>query len=180
MVSNKGNTKLKTAFATSALQKELELREVAKALRDLRLNDAKSNDDDLAVLDVVERALARFTVIRSVGYIESTRDLMASQYIEANSHPRVLRRAQAHLNTGLGVTPKQLCDFVGTFDPSWREELHDFLEEDDSARSNLLGAMVAVRKKIAHGDGDNVTSGRALQWSEAAIEIGGFLQRLFR
>ncbi|WP_145011631.1 MULTISPECIES: hypothetical protein [Kocuria] len=64
---------------------------------------------------------------------------------------------------------------MATFDLDWRSELEQFLSEDDSRRSDDLGALVNSRKKIAHGDGDQVTSRNALQWSQTALEVAKWL-----
>lgn len=66
-------------------------------------------------------------------------------------------------------------------DPSngWRLELDRLLEKDDQTLREQLGAMVAARKKIAHGDGEQVTAVRALAWSDAALKIGQYLGSLF-
>lgn len=89
------------------------------------------------------------------------------------------RRIAAGLRSGLGVTPKQLQDFLGSFDLAWGEELASYLAEDDGARANDLGALVAARKKIAHGDGEQVTTRKALQWSSTADDVSGWLVRRF-
>ncbi|MGE2731414.1 hypothetical protein ACQI4F_18200 [Mycolicibacterium vaccae] len=83
-----------------------------------------------------------------------------------------------HLRNGLGATPEQLLTFVGSFDSQWRESLETTLNADDQRLRSQLGAMVAARKKIAHGDGEQVTAGRALAWADAAQEIGRKLSSL--
>lgn len=149
-----------------------------------RLNDLKEVRDVLRELDgnradAMERALARYLTVRAVGYIEAVRDDLADLYAVEAGNPRLHRRVAHHLRTGLGVAPEQLLTFVGSFDASWRRELEQFLDEDDQLLKDQLGAMVAARKKIAHGDGDQVTTGRALTWTDAAIKIVARLNTLF-
>jgi hypothetical protein len=125
--------------------------------------------------DIVERSLVRYLVIRSAGLVESVRDDAASMYSQRIGHPRLHRRISTGLSVGLGVHPKQLLDFVASFDADWREDLQRLLDEDDARRSNHLGALVAARKKIAHGDGDQVTARKALQWSQTAAELASWV-----
>ncbi|MBC9957821.1 hypothetical protein [Yimella sp. cx-51] len=147
----------------------MDLKEVQACLRDL----------DRDAPDAVSRALARYLTVRSVGYIEAVRDDLADLYASVTGHPRLHRRIVHHLRGGLGATPEQLLTFVGSFDKDWRIALEAVLDADDQSLRGQLGAMVAARKKIAHGDGDQVTSGRALAWSDAALQLGKELNKLF-
>lgn len=132
-----------------------------------------------ATPDLVERSLVRYLVVRSAGLLESVRDDAASLYCQRVGPARLHRRVANGLGGGLGVHPKQLLDFIGSFDSSWREGLQLVLDEDDGRRSNDLGALVNARKKIAHGDGDQVTTRKALQWSETASELAKWLVNCF-
>jgi hypothetical protein len=122
---------------------------------------------------------ARYLVIRSAGLVESVRDDAASLYCQRIGPTRLHRRISSGLNVGLGVTPKQLLDFVASFDTDWRDELQQLLDQEDALRSNHLGALVATRKKIAHGDGDQVTARKALQWSQTAAELANWIVTRF-
>lgn len=150
-------------------QRLLDLQEVQACLRDL----------DSGQPDAVSRALARYLTVRAVGYIEAVRDDLADLYAATTGHPRLHRRVTFHLRTGQGVSPEQLLTFVGSFDRTWRESLESFLDADDQVLRNKLGAMVHARKQIAHGDGEQVTTSRALGWADAAQAIGRYLTSLF-
>jgi len=54
-------------------------------------------------------------------------------------------------------------------------KLELMLENNDAELSSKLDAMVASRKKIAHGDGETVTTAKALAWQVAAETIGLWL-----
>ena len=129
--------------------------------------------------DAVSTALSRYLTLRSVGYIEAIRDDLADLYSYRCGNTRLHRRVRHHLRSGLGVTPEQLLTFVGSFDTEWRSSLEIVLNNDDRALRDQLGAMVAARKKIAHGDGDQVTVGRSLIWSDIALTLGTELQKFF-
>lgn len=117
----------------------------------------------------------RYLVVRSAGLVESVRDDAASLYSQRIGPPRLHRRISTGLGGGLGAHPKQLLDFVASFDTDWRDQLQQLLDEDDARRSNDLGALVNARKKIAHGDGDQVTTRKALQWSQTATELANWV-----
>ena len=141
-----------------------------------RLIDLKEVEDCLRSFDgshsdVIDRALARYLVVRAVGYVEAVRDDLADLYAASTGNARLHRRVAHHLRSGQGVAPEQLLTFLGSFDPTWRTTLEATLDADDGKLRSELGAMVAARKKVAHGDGEQVTSGRALAWSAAAREI---------
>lgn len=150
-------------------QRTLDLKEVQECLRNLDVDQPYA----------VSRALARYLTVRSVGYIEAVRDDLADRHAAVTGSHRLHRRIVHHLRAGLGATPEQLLTFVGSFDQHWRVSLETCLDADDQTLRNQLGAMVAARKKIAHGDGDQVTTGRALTWSDSALVIGGHLESIF-
>lgn len=158
-----------SSYRATIRQRLVDLKEVEECLRSL----------DVGQPDAVARALARYLTVRAVGYIEAVRDDLADLYADTTGHPRLHRRVAHHLRVGLGVAPEQLLTFVGSFDTEWRTSLEAVLDADDQALRSQLGAMVAARKKVAHGDGEQVTVGRALAWAEAAKLIGRQLQLLF-
>lgn len=157
------------SYRATIRQRLLDLREVRDCLRDL--------DEDQP--DAVGRALARYLTVRAVGYIEAVRDDLADLYASTNGHPRLHRRVTHNLRTGQGVAPEQILSFVGSFDAAWRGSLEALLDADDQDLRGKLGAMVAARKKIAHGDGEQVTTSRALAWAATAETIGKHLTSLF-
>lgn len=157
-----------SSYRATIRQRLIDLKEVQDCLRNLDANQP----------DAVSRALARYLTIRAVGYLEAIRDDLADLYAATTGHPRLHRRIVHHLRTGLGVAPEQLLTFVGSFDHDWRESLEAFLNADDQLLRSQLGAMVAARKKIAHGDGEQVTEGRAIAWADAARAIGRHLGSL--
>lgn len=153
----------------SLRQRQLDLRDTRTALRELP-EDAP---------DFTGACLARYLAIRSAGYLEAVRDDVADEHVAIKSTAEVARRVRKHLRQGQGVTPAQLLDFVGSFDPGWYAELEEILNDDDQALRSSLGALVAARKKIAHGDGESVTVGKALRWSDTAEGLGNWLIRRF-
>lgn len=145
-----------------------------------RINNHQELEDMVRTLnaempDAVERALTRYLVVRSAGLVEAVRDDATDLHCQRVGSPRLYRRVSSGLRSGQGVRPRQLVDYLATFDLDWRSELEQFLSEDDSRRSDDLGALVNSRKKIAHGDGDQVTSRNALQWSQTALEVAKWL-----
>lgn len=153
----------------SLRQRKLDLRETRDALKNLDPNSP----------DVVQRAMARYLVVRAAGFVEAVRDDVADVFSTVKASGEVARRIRVHLRGGQGVSPEQLLIFVNSFHPSWHGELDSLLSEEDNLLRGRVGAMVAARKKIAHGDGENVTTARALAWTEAAEEVGRWLVRRF-
>lgn len=143
-----------------------------------RLLDLQGVRDAVRSLDgsdlTLDQCLARYLAVRSAGYLEAVRDDVADMFAASQASPRVVNRIRDGLRGGLGVRPAQLETFVGTFDPLWKAELAALLDSDDGRLRGQLGALVAARKAIAHGDGESVTAGRALAWSEAAEEVANW------
>lgn len=156
-------------LSASLRQRLLDLRDTRNAVRTL----------DPSTPDIVHRALARYLVVRSTGYLEAVRDDVADHFTSRKGSEEVVRRIRLHLRNGQGVAPTQLLEFARSFHPNWHEELNGLLSADDDRLKDLLGAMVSARKKIAHGDGETVTTARALAWADAAEAIGKWLTKRF-
>lgn len=134
---------------------------------------------DPSVSDELNRALARYLVVRSAGLLEAVRDDSASLHAKQIGPPRLFNRISGGLRAGQGVRPEQLIAFFKSFDPVWASALTEFLNYNDSKRSNDLGALVSARIKIAHGDGEQVTLRKALSWSDTAIEVSEKIVEIF-
>lgn len=117
------------------------------------------------------RAMARYLTIRSAGLVESVRDVLAVEHARQAGNSRLHRRVENTLIKGQGTAPEQLKTFMGTFDPEWKSTLGALLANNDDELGNLLGGLVAARKLIAHGDGENASGARALAWSQAAQQV---------
>lgn len=138
-----------------------------ESLRDLVRNTPEQED--------YASHLDRYLVVRSAGLVESVRDDVADEHTKLASSTRTHRRVRSGLRRGEGVAPDQLGKFLNSFEPSWATDLKEWLKEDDSDRSNRLGALVQARKKIAHGDGHSVNRGQALAWADTALETAAWL-----
>src|SRR5664280_2774350 len=144
-------------------QRKADLAGIAETLKTLPF-------DDPATLH-----LRRYLVVRCAGYLESTRDDCIRRYSQDKAAPAVASHVASFLGTGRGVRPQQLRDAIGTFSPSWAGDFDAFLAADDERRGSELGALVASRKRIAHGDGDGVTTRKALDWYGTALAIADWL-----
>lgn len=127
----------------------------------------------------VDQALSRYLVVRSAGLVESVRDDVADFYVKRVAHVRAHRRIVSGLRRGQGIAPNQLVTFVRSFDAAWAEDLDTLLQSDDSRIRDGLGALVAARRKIAHGDGESVSTSKALQWGGIANEVCQWLIKRF-
>lgn len=148
-----------------------------------RLSNHKQLEDAVRATtlddDLLEQSLTRYLVVRSAGLVESVRDDLADEHARAFGLMRLHSRIVSGLRNGLGARPNQLVTFVGTFDAAWASELDAYFGEEDGRRANDLGALVAARAKVAHGDGETVTAGRALQWSGTARDVAQKLIDMF-
>lgn len=150
----------------------------------LRLNDLRETVNAVTTLprdssDFTKVCLARYLTVRAAGYLEAVRDDAADIFVANQSLELIARRVRHGLRTGQGVSPSQLADFLRSFHPNWGTELEALLDRDDRMLRSQLGALVAARKKIAHGDGEAVTTARALQWATGAETIGQWIVKRF-
>lgn len=127
----------------------------------------------------IEACLARYLVVRAAGYVEATRDSAIDYFVSKNSHVAVANRVRQELKKGTGAQPDYLFKQLLAFDRTWADALKAFLATGDPKLSNELGALVAARKLIAHGEGERVDRDAALRWGTAALHVGGWFIDVF-
>lgn len=124
--------------------------------------------------DEVTRALARFLVVRSSGYLEQIVRRSCLAYLSSKSDQRAGAYAAQTFPAYLNPTPERLTNIVQKFDVIWSEELSDLFDEDDEYLRREIGFLVDRRSKIAHGLSEGVTSTKALSLFEAAEQIAAW------
>src|SRR5262245_19553782 len=78
--------------------------------------------------DGVTRALARFLVVRSSGYVEQVSVVSCRSFLEAKSFvPQARQFSKSWLGYGANPTPENLHQLVRRFDGAWADEFEAFL-----------------------------------------------------
>lgn len=129
--------------------------------------------------DTIERAMCRFLVIRSCGYIELCveRGLLDTLAYEAS--PSVLSYVESGFFKGRNPKPGKIDSLLRSFRVEWAEEVADLLGKDDELLKRELEFLVSKRNSIAHGQSDSLGRRKALDLCDYAIMIGdGILEIL--
>lgn len=129
--------------------------------------------------DEVTRALSRFLVIRSCGYLEQVTEECCKAYIENKASPAAYNFASSWLGGGTNPAPERLIKLVRRFHHEWGEELYAFFEADDQRLRRSISFLVGRRNKIAHGESEGVGARRSLDLADEAMEVADwFILRL--
>lgn len=97
----------------------------------------------------LQEDLNKYMCIRLSGYLEQLL-FEAVTAMLANSHDAIVRNfGISHFKKAPNLTPKAFEELISRFGESWASELQEFLDNRD--RRNLLGALIEVRNKTAHG-----------------------------
>ncbi|MBI3213155.1 MAG: hypothetical protein HYZ38_04985 [Mycobacterium sp.] len=126
-------------------------------------------EDDL----IVREYLNRLAVIRLSGFVEKSVEHMVNGYLEEHSSHRVLRYGQRQATRINNLNPAKLEQLVGSFDPDWESDLHEFLEKDENRQS--LGNLIGARHALAHGGSSAVSSALLRGYHKIADEVIKFL-----
>jgi hypothetical protein len=129
--------------------------------------------------DEVTRALARFLVVRTCGYLEQVVEECCRAYLYSKSAPAAAAFGRSWLGRGSNPTPDRLEALARRFDPGWAGELRELLERDDQLLSRELSLLVDRRNKIAHGLSEGLGARKALDLeSSASVVASWFVNRL--
>lgn len=129
--------------------------------------------------DEVTRALSRFLVVRTCGFLEQVTAECLIGYIKSKSELRVASYGCSWLGRGSNPSPGNLVDLVSRFDGQWSEELTALFDADDQRLRRGVASLVGTRNKIAHGLGENVNARKALDFVELTTEVSDWFIRRF-
>jgi hypothetical protein len=139
-----------------------------RALKELKqLTEHPSGDQP----DEVSRALARFLVVRTCGFLEQVIEECCRALILSKASPQVAAFGASWFGRGFNPTPDRIVSLVKRFDSMWATELEEKLEADDELLSRELSFLVDRRNKIAHGLSEGLGARKALDLVAAAEEL---------
>ena len=129
--------------------------------------------------DEVTRALSRFLVVRTCGFLERTIVECCGAFLTSKAVPRVAAYGVSWVSQRGNPKPERLVDLVRRFDSEWGDELESLLDEDDGYVRRELSFLVDRRNKIAHGESEGISASKALALLEPVRRLADwFVLRL--
>jgi hypothetical protein len=121
--------------------------------------------------DEVTRALSRFLVVRTCGFLEQVVEECCVGYITARSSPHVASFGRSWFGQGASPKPGRLVQLVQRFDAGWGESLQQLFADDEELLRREISFLVDRRNKIAHGLGEGVGAAKALELLAFARQV---------
>lgn len=121
--------------------------------------------------------LTRFLIVRSCGYLEQVMHRCAMGHLEVNSYGTARSYSLSWLGRSVNPSVENIRSTLGRFDQGFVDEFEHMLAERDNELSNDLGALVAKRHAIAHGQSDGLGDRRALDLYEVAKKLADWMIR---
>ncbi len=112
--------------------------------------------------DEVTRALSRFLLVRTCGYLEQVVEQCCLAYVTSKASPRVASFGGSWLGRGANPSPERLVELVRRFDSEWADELKELFDAEDQLLHREISFLVDRRNKIAHGLGEGIGARKAL------------------
>lgn len=155
----------------------LAIQNLDKALADIEILVAHPPS---AQVDEVTRALSRFLVVRSCGYLEQVVEECSTAFISSRSAPQVTSFASSwYMGRGSNPWAHKLVALLARFDGVWAAEFEEILSADDHRLKGELNLLVDRRNKIAHGLSEGIGSVKALELLGTARDVADwFILRL--
>lgn len=122
-----------------------------------------------------DQAMARFLVVRACGHVEFTFDESFCAFAESKASPSVASFVRTQFFRGANPSPSRLIDTLRKLDPSRADQLDSFINDDDQRLKRELEFMVNRRNKIAHGQSETVRRRKALDLTDAALEVADWI-----
>lgn len=115
---------------------------------------------------------ARYLCVLVSGFVETALAELAIEYCRKRSVPQVTNYATSQLGRIQNVKAERLLQLMGSFEPSWRVEMENFIE---GPRKDALDSVVDLRNKIAHGESVGVTYARITDYYQRILQIVEFV-----
>ncbi|CAI7974122.1 HEPN_RiboL-PSP domain-containing protein [Frankia sp. Hr75.2] len=155
-------TKRKAQHSTGARPKVQRIKESLDELY-LRADPRNISDPELA------GDLSRYLCVRVSGFLEQAVVLILREYCSRNSWGSVQAFAHSWLDKAPNMNSQALVKLVRRFDPSWADDLIDFLADDE--RYSSLNALVGIRNDIAHGRDQSLSRENVWNYLRVTEEI---------
>ena len=124
----------------------------------------------------VRSDFARYLCVLVSGFVETAVSNLATEYCRRCSAPTVGNYVQGQLARLRNIKSDRLLQLMGSFDPSWRPELEEYIE---GSRKDALDSVVNLRNKIAHGESVGVTYSVIKGYYGRVGEIIDFIEHQF-
>lgn len=120
--------------------------------------------------------LARHLVVLVSGFTERSLQELAMQCCRRMSSGPALSYALARLDWSHNPTVDNILALAGDFDPTWRNELEAFMDEEHKA---AIGTVVARRNLVSHGGTTSLTYASVASHYGRIWEVIEFLMEKF-
>ncbi len=121
--------------------------------------------------------LVRFLVIRSCGYLEQVVHHCAIGHLRASSHGTARSYSLSWLARSINPSVENIRNTLGRFDAHFVEEFDEMLAEGRGELANDLGALIAKRHAIAHGENEGLGTARALDLYVMSKQLADWIIR---
>lgn len=117
--------------------------------------------------------LSALIVIRSCGYIEYAFESLLEHYAKTQSSPNIQSFIASTHGKGQNPWPKTLESRLQAYSDKWKEDLSTHLSDLSmngiNSNREVLSNLVTLRNKIAHGDSQQASLRKVLNYPEFAI-----------
>lgn len=114
----------------------------------LRLDDLFEKVSHLSNDPELQAHWARYLCVLVSGFLETSIRQIFSEYTKTKAHPKIVNYVEKQLERFQNPNVEAVLQLAGAFDPSWRSELEDTVDEEVLAAVN---SVVTNRHSIAHG-----------------------------
>lgn len=119
--------------------------------------------------------LTRFLIIRSCGYLEQVMHQCVTGHLQEKSYGTSRSYSLSWLSRSINPSAENIRTTLGRFDAGFVDEFDLMLREDGVALGDDLGALIAMRHKIAHGDNAGLGERRALNLYRVAKRVADWM-----
>lgn len=117
-------------------------------IKDLYQLTSKISDEE------TQAHMSRYLCVQSSGYLENVVKSLVEDYISKKCPSPVVNYVQKKVSNITNLGFEKLCDFLDSFDPSWKDTFTQSLSEE---QKSALNSLISNRNAIAHGNSSNIT-----------------------
>ena len=111
---------------------------------------------------------ARYLCVLVSGYIEKAVVEFILEHAREKGAPTLQRFVEQQTKNFTNPKASRVQDLLGSFEPSWRQELEKFLVDE---RKDAVDSIVSLRNSIAHGNSVGLTYSRIENYYQQAQHV---------
>ena len=118
----------------------------------------------------------RYLCIVVAGFVENGLQTIYAEYATNSANRPVAQYVSRRLESVYNPNAQRFIEVAGSFNATWREELEEYLRDDDGSRKEALDSIMNNRNQIAHGKSTGISVHMVREYFNRCVDVLEFIE----